>query len=175
MIDHFVSKMTNFCVAYMDVAGGVPMRGVSICPWMVRSGVPGSRTMQEQLSRSGSLVKLSNSHARAGSMSAANALAVANALGLACVSRLDLDEFESQSDSIRINQGFLRLKNAAGSRNHGVPVKRMITGHRGDSISRGPVPAPILIACASTHLERPGQSNLIAVHRLPHRATVAAR
>jgi hypothetical protein len=23
-------KMTNFCVAYMDVAGGVPMRGVSI-------------------------------------------------------------------------------------------------------------------------------------------------
>ena len=49
------------------------------------------------------VVKLSNSPARAGPMSAANAL------GLAGVLRLDLDDFESQSDSIRINQRFPRL------------------------------------------------------------------
>jgi hypothetical protein len=46
------------------------------------------------------VVKLSNSPAKAGPMSAANAL------GLTSVPRLDLDNFESQSDSIRINQRF---------------------------------------------------------------------
>ena len=52
MNERVVPKMANFCVAYMDVAGGVPMRGVS---------------------RSGSFVKLSNSPAKAGPMSAASA------------------------------------------------------------------------------------------------------
>jgi hypothetical protein len=51
------------------------------------------------------VVKLSNSFAKAGPMSAASAL------GLTGVPRLDLDgpaprEFESQSDSFRINQRF---------------------------------------------------------------------
>jgi len=46
-------------------------------------------------------VKLSNSGAKAGPMS------VAIALGLACVPRLDLDHFESQSDSTRLNQRLL--------------------------------------------------------------------
>jgi hypothetical protein len=46
------------------------------------------------------VVKLSNSWAKAGPMSEANAL------GLACVSRLDLDYFESQTDSPRLNQRF---------------------------------------------------------------------
>jgi len=41
MKEHIVPKKTNFCVAYMDVAGGVPMRGVS---------------------RSGSFVKVSRLH-----------------------------------------------------------------------------------------------------------------
>ena len=59
--------------------------------------------MQEQLSTSGSFVKLSNSRAKAGPMSAAIAV------GLTCPSfinkgRLDLDHFESQSDSPRLNQ-----------------------------------------------------------------------
>jgi hypothetical protein len=44
------------------------------------------------------VVKLSNSCAKAGPMSEANAL------GLACVPRLDLDYFESQADSSRLNQ-----------------------------------------------------------------------
>ena len=43
-------------------------------------------------------MKLSNSRAKAGSMSAAIAL------GLTRVPRLDLDHFESQSDSPRLNQ-----------------------------------------------------------------------
>ena len=43
-------------------------------------------------------VKLSNSWAKAGPMSEAIAL------GLACVPRLDLDCFESQSDSLRPDQ-----------------------------------------------------------------------
>ncbi len=47
------------------------------------------------------VVKLSNSRAKAGPMSEANAL------GLACVPRLDLDYFESQADSPRLNQRFL--------------------------------------------------------------------
>ena len=64
MNERVVPKKTNFCVAYMDVAGGVPMRGVS---------------------RSGSFVKLSNSPAKAGPISAVNAL------GLTCVSRLELN------------------------------------------------------------------------------------
>jgi len=131
MNERVVPKMTNFCVAYTDVAGGVPMRGVSICPWM-----DGSRTMQEQLSRSGSFGKLSNSPAKAGPMSEASALAAAIALGragpmseaialgragpmseaialgLTCVPRLELDgptfrHFESQHDSPRINQRLL--------------------------------------------------------------------
>ncbi len=51
------------------------------------------------------VVKLSNSHAKAGPMSAANAL------GLTCVPRLELDgpaprHFESQPDTPRINQRF---------------------------------------------------------------------
>ncbi len=50
------------------------------------------------------VVELSNSPAKAGPMSAANAL------GLTSVPRLDLDNFESQSDSIRINQRFPNLK-----------------------------------------------------------------
>jgi len=49
------------------------------------------------------VVKLSNSPAKAGPMS------IANALGLTCVPRLELDgptfrHFESQPDSLRINQ-----------------------------------------------------------------------
>jgi len=44
------------------------------------------------------VVKLSNSPAKAGPMSAAIAL------GLTCVPRLELDHFESQPDSPRINQ-----------------------------------------------------------------------
>jgi hypothetical protein len=94
MNERVVPKKTNFCVAYMDVAGGVPMRGVS---------------------RSGSFVKLSNSPAKAGPMSGAqpmseaSALAAAIALGLTCVPRLELDgpthrHFESQHDSPGINQ-----------------------------------------------------------------------
>jgi hypothetical protein len=47
------------------------------------------------------VVKLSNSPAKAGPMSAASAL------GLACVPRLELDHFESQPDSLRINQRLL--------------------------------------------------------------------
>ena len=43
-------------------------------------------------------MKLSNSPAKAGPMSAAIAV------GLTCVPRLDLDYFESQSDSSRLNQ-----------------------------------------------------------------------
>ncbi len=43
-------------------------------------------------------MKLSNSRAKAGPMSAAIAV------GLTCVPRLDLDHFESQSDSPRLNQ-----------------------------------------------------------------------
>jgi len=43
-------------------------------------------------------MKLSNSRAKAGPMSEAIAL------GLTCVPRLDLDHFESQSDSSRLNQ-----------------------------------------------------------------------
>jgi hypothetical protein len=46
------------------------------------------------------VVKLSNSWAKAGPMS------VAIALGLTCVPRLDLDYFESQADSSRLNQKF---------------------------------------------------------------------
>ena len=62
-------------------------------------------------------VKLSDSWAKAGPMSGAqpmseaSALAVAIALGLTCVPRLDLDYFESQADSPRFNQrlpGYLR-------------------------------------------------------------------
>ena len=49
------------------------------------------------VSRSGSFVKLSNSPAKAGPMSAAIAL------GLTCVPRLELDHFESQPDSSRLN------------------------------------------------------------------------
>ena len=91
MNERVVPQMTNFYVAYMDVAGGVPMRGVS---------------------RSGSFVKLSSSPARAGPMSKANAL------GLTCGSRLELNgptprHFESQSDSSRINQ---RLPGSVESR-----------------------------------------------------------
>jgi hypothetical protein len=53
------------------------------------------------------VVKLSNSPAKAGPMS------VANALGLTCVPRLELDRpalrhFESQLDSLRSNQRFLK-------------------------------------------------------------------
>jgi len=53
-------------------------------------------------------VKLSNSHAKAGPMSAASAL------GLTCVPRLELDgpaprHFESQPDSPRINQRLLSI------------------------------------------------------------------
>ncbi len=44
------------------------------------------------------LYKLSNSGAKAGPMS------VAIALGLTCVPRLELDNFESQSESPRLNQ-----------------------------------------------------------------------
>ena len=44
------------------------------------------------------VVKFSNSWAKAGPMSKANAV------GLACVPRLDLDCFESQSYSPRLNQ-----------------------------------------------------------------------
>ena len=44
------------------------------------------------------VVKLSISPAKAGPMSEANAL------GLTCVPRLDLDHFELQSDSLRLNQ-----------------------------------------------------------------------
>jgi hypothetical protein len=47
------------------------------------------------------VVKLSNSPAKAGPMSEAIAL------GLTCVPRLDLDHFESQPDSPRINQRLL--------------------------------------------------------------------
>ena len=60
------------------------------------------------------VVKLSNSPAKAGPMigaqpmSEASALAVANALGLTCVPRLELDHFESQPDSPRVNQSFLK-------------------------------------------------------------------
>jgi hypothetical protein len=56
------------------------------------------------------VVKLSNSWAKAGPMSgaqpvsAANALAEASAVGLACVPRLDLDYLESQADSPRLDQ-----------------------------------------------------------------------
>jgi hypothetical protein len=50
------------------------------------------------VSRSGSFVELINSPAKAGPMSGAIAL------GLTCVPRLDLDYFESQSDSPRLNQ-----------------------------------------------------------------------
>ena len=56
------------------------------------------------------VVKLSNSWAKAGPMSKANAV------GLACVPRLDLDCFESQPDSLRLNQrlpDFLPLTTAA--------------------------------------------------------------
>jgi hypothetical protein len=56
-------------------------------------------------------VKLSNSPAKAGPMS------VANALGLTRVPRLELGHFESQPDSPRINQRLLRLKNS-GCRVH---------------------------------------------------------
>jgi hypothetical protein len=63
------------------------------------------------------VVKLSNSPAKAGPMSrvqpmsGANALAAANALGLTCFPRLELDgpalrHFDSQTDSLRINQRF---------------------------------------------------------------------
>jgi hypothetical protein len=53
------------------------------------------------------VVKLSNSPAKAGPMS------TANALGLTCVPRLELDgpalrHFESQPDTLRINQRFPR-------------------------------------------------------------------
>ena len=44
------------------------------------------------------VVKLSNSLAKAGPMSAASAV------GLTCIPRLKLDHFESQPDSPRINQ-----------------------------------------------------------------------
>jgi hypothetical protein len=47
------------------------------------------------------VVKLSNSPAKAGPMSAVIAL------GLTCVPRLELDNFESQHDSPRINQRLL--------------------------------------------------------------------
>jgi hypothetical protein len=47
------------------------------------------------------VVKLSNSLAKAGPMSAAIAL------GLTCVPRLELDHFESQHDSPKINQRLL--------------------------------------------------------------------
>jgi hypothetical protein len=46
------------------------------------------------------VVKLSNSPAKAGPMS------TANALGLTCVPRLELDNCDSQPDSLRINQRF---------------------------------------------------------------------
>ena len=49
------------------------------------------------------VVKLSNSWAKAGPMSEASAL------GLTCVPRLDLDYFESQADSPRLNQRFLNF------------------------------------------------------------------
>ena len=110
MNERVVPKKTNFCVAYMDVAGGVPMRGVS---------------------RSGSFVKLSNSPAKAGPMSGAQPMSEASALaaaialgragpmseaialGLTRVPRLELDgptfrRFESQHDSPRINQRLLK-------------------------------------------------------------------
>ena len=48
------------------------------------------------------VVKLSNSWAKADPMSEASVV------GLACVPRLDLDYFESQSDSPRLNQRFLK-------------------------------------------------------------------
>jgi hypothetical protein len=47
------------------------------------------------------VVKLSNSPAKAGPMSAASAV------GLTCVPRLEYDHFESQPDSLRINQRLL--------------------------------------------------------------------
>jgi hypothetical protein len=49
------------------------------------------------------VVKLSNSHAKAGPMSAAIAL------GLTCVPRLEPGHFESQPDSPRINQRLPRI------------------------------------------------------------------
>ncbi len=60
------------------------------------------------VSRSGSFVKLSNSLAKAGPMSAAIAL------GLTCVPRLELNgpalrHFEPQPDSLRINQRLLDI------------------------------------------------------------------
>ena len=61
------------------------------------------------------VVKLSNSPAKAGPMSGAqpmseaSALAAANALGLTRVPRLELGHFESQPDSLRINQRLLRI------------------------------------------------------------------
>ena len=48
-------------------------------------------------------MKLSNSWAKAGPMSGASDV------GLACVPRLDLDYFESQSDSPRLNQRLLKF------------------------------------------------------------------
>ena len=69
--------MANFCVAYMDVAMRRPDEG------------------REQERK---LCKLSNSPAKAGPMS------TANALGLTYVSRLELDHFDSQPDLSRINQ-----------------------------------------------------------------------
>ena len=53
------------------------------------------------------VVKLGNSQAKAGPMSKANAV------GLACVPRLDLDCFESQADSPRLNQRPLELVDLA--------------------------------------------------------------
>ena len=49
-------------------------------------------------------MKLSNSLAKAGPMS------VEIALGLTCVPRLELDHFDSQLDSLRVNQRLLKSK-----------------------------------------------------------------
>jgi hypothetical protein len=69
--------MSNVCVPYMDVGEGREQDAVSF-------------------------MKLSNSSAKAGSMSEASAL------GLAYVSCLDLAHFESQAGLPRINQRCLK-------------------------------------------------------------------
>jgi len=81
MNENLAPKTINLHVAYMDVAVRRIGKGREHM-----SRMDCSRTMQEQLSRSGSFVKLSNSGAHV-------------YLTRDCVPRLDLDCFEPQPDS----------------------------------------------------------------------------
>ncbi len=104
MNKHLAPKTINLHVAYMDVAVRRIGKGREHM-----SRMDCSRTMQEQLSRSGSFVKLSNSGA-----TPHREVPVPQRQDVEerpCVPRLDLNgptlrHFESQFDSPRLNQRF---------------------------------------------------------------------